>query len=65
MMDFNATSLYHSAMWDKKSVYPKLENLFVFKPDMIDVNVEILHIQTFNQDCKKICYIKNKILKST
>ena len=25
MMDFDATSLYPSAMWDEKSVYPKIE----------------------------------------
>ena len=31
MMDFNATSLYPSAMWSKNSVYPKIETGFAFK----------------------------------
>ena len=35
MMDYDATSLYSSAMWDEKSVYPKIENGFAFKPHMI------------------------------
>ena len=34
MMDFHATSLYASAMWDENSVNPKLETAFAFKPDM-------------------------------
>ena len=29
-MGFNATSLYHSAMWDENSVYPKIETGLVF-----------------------------------
>ena len=33
-MDFDATSLYHSAVWDEKSVYPKIESVFAFKPQM-------------------------------
>ena len=60
MIDFNATSLYHSAMWDKKSVYPKIESGFTFKPDMNDVNVEILNNQTFNQDCNESFILKIK-----
>ena len=49
-MDFDATSLYPSAMWDEKSVYPKLETGFVFKPDMNDVYVEAFNNQSFNED---------------
>ena len=30
-MDFDATSLYPSAMWDDNSVYPKIETGFAFK----------------------------------
>ena len=30
-MDYDATSLYLSAMWDEKPVYPKTETGFVFK----------------------------------
>ena len=49
-MDFDATSLYPSAMWDEKSVYPKIETGFAFKPHMNDVYVEAFNNQTFNED---------------
>ena len=49
-MDFNAISLYPSAMWDEKPVYPKTESGFAFKPDMNNVCVEVFNNQTFNQD---------------
>ena len=49
-MDFDATSLYPSAMWDEKSVYPKIETGFAFKPQMNDVYVEAFNNQTFNED---------------
>ena len=49
-MDYDANSLYPSAMWDENSVYPKLESGFCFKPDMNDVYVEAFNDQTFNQD---------------
>ena len=35
--DFDATSLYPSAMWDNDSVYPKIESCKAFKPHMIDM----------------------------
>ena len=50
MMDFDATSQYPSAMWDEKSVYPKIETGFAFKPHMNNVYVEAFNNQTFNQD---------------
>ena len=50
MMDFDATSLYPSAMWDEKSVYPKIGSGFAFKPHMNNVYVEAFNNQTFNQD---------------
>ena len=50
MMDFDATSLYPSAMWDEKSVYPKIETGFAFKLHMNNVYVEAFNNQTFNQD---------------
>ena len=40
MMDFDATSLYPSAMWDENSVYPKVESGFAIKPHMNNVFVE-------------------------
>ena len=49
-MAFDATSLYPSAMWDKNSVYPKIETGFAFKPYMKDVYVEAFNNQTFNED---------------
>ena len=50
MMDFDATSLYPSAMWDHNSVYPKIETGFAFKPHINNVYVEAFNNQTFNQD---------------
>ena len=49
-MNFDATYLYPSAMWDSDSVYPKIETGFVFKPYMRDVYVETFNNQTFNED---------------
>ena len=49
-MDFAATSLYPSAIWDDNSVYPKIETEFAFKPHMNDVYVEAFNNQIFNQD---------------
>ena len=48
-MDYDATSLYPSAMWDKNSVNPKIETGFAYKPHMINVYVEAFNNQTFNQ----------------
>ena len=39
-MDYDATRLYPSAMWDEKSVYPEKETGFAFKPLLNDVYVE-------------------------
>ena len=36
-LDFHATSLYSSAMWDENGVYPKIETSYAFKPHMNDV----------------------------
>ena len=49
-MDFDATSLYPSAMWDENSVYPKIETGFAFKPVMNDVFVEAFNNQSFNEN---------------
>ena len=50
MMDFDATSLYPSAMRDQNSVYSKIETVFAFKSDMKDVYAEAFINQTFNQN---------------
>ena len=49
-MDFDATSLYPSAMWDENSVYPKIESGFAFKPQMNKTYIDAFNNQTFNQD---------------
>ena len=49
-MDFDATSLYPSSMWDQNSVYPSIETGFALKPNMNDVYVEAINNQIFNQD---------------
>ena len=49
-IDFDATSLYPSAMWDENSVYPKIETGLAFKPHMNDVYVKAFNDQTFNED---------------
>ena len=50
MMDFDATSLYPSAMWDEKSVYSKIESGFAFKPYINKTYVEAFNNENFNQD---------------
>ena len=52
-MDFDATSLYPSAMWDQNSVYTKIETGFAFKPNMNDVYVKAFNNQSFNEDGDK------------
>ena len=41
--------LYPSAIWDKNSIYPRIETGYVFKTDMNDELVEKLSNQTFTQ----------------
>ena len=47
-MKFDCNSLYPAAMWDERSVYPKMETGFVFKPHLHDVYVDAFNIQSFN-----------------
>ena len=49
LWDFDAVSLYPSAMWDPKSIYPKIETGYSFKREMIYELVEKLNTQTFTQ----------------
>ena len=42
-IDFDATSLYPSAMWDIDSVYPKIETGIAFKPHMNFIYVEVFN----------------------
>ena len=57
-MDFDATSLYPSAMYDENSVNPKIESGFVFKAHLNDVYMEPINIQTFNQDGNESAFLK-------
>ena len=59
-MDFDATSPYPGAMWDEKSVYPKIETGFAFKPHMNDIYVEAFNNQTFNEDGDESAILTNK-----
>ena len=64
-MDFDATSLYLDAMWDKNSVCPKIKTDYAFKPRMNDMFVKDFNIETFNQDVNESPRIEIKILQST
>ena len=48
-MGYDGNSLYPSAMWDEKSVYPKIETGFAFTPNMNDVYVDAFNNQAFNE----------------
>ena len=49
LRDFDAVSLYPSAMWDPKSIYSKIETGYAFKREMNDQLVEKFNNQTFTQ----------------
>ena len=49
LWDFDCLSLYPSAMWDKKSTYPKIETGYAFTRDMNEGLVEKFNNQTFTQ----------------
>ena len=58
--DFDATSLYPSAMMDKKSVHPNIETGFAFIPDRKDVYSEAFNNKSFNQDGNESGILKLK-----
>ena len=49
LWDFDAVSLYPSAMWDEKSIYPRIATGYAYTKDMNDELVEKFNNQTFNQ----------------
>ena len=49
LWDFDATSLYPSAMWDEKSIYPRIETGYAFTRDMNKFLVHRFNNQTFTQ----------------
>ena len=46
--DFDAVSLYPSAMWDENSIYPRIETGYAYKTDMNDELVEKFKSGNFN-----------------
>ena len=57
MMDFDATSLYPSAMWDENSVYLMIESSFAFTPHMNGFYVRAFNDQTFNECLQMIMHL--------
>ena len=49
LWDFDAVSFYPSAMSDEKSIYPRIETDYAFKPDLNDQLVENFNNQTFTR----------------
>ena len=49
LWDFDATSLYPSAMWDEKSVYPRIETGYAYTRDMNNELVEKFNNQIFTK----------------
>ena len=59
-MNFDATKLCPSAMYDENSVYPKMESGYAFKPHMNDITVNEFSNKTFNQDGNEFVFLKIK-----
>ena len=49
LWDFDAVSLYLSAMWDENSIYSRIETGYAFTRDMNDELIEKFNNQTFTQ----------------
>ena len=47
--DYDCVSVYPSAMWDSKSIYPRIETGYLFTKDMNDVLVEMFNNHTFTK----------------
>ena len=64
LWDFDAVSLYPSAMWDENSFYPRIEIGYAFTRDMNDELVEKFNNQTFTRGSAilKIKYYNSKDL---
>ena len=67
MWDFDCNSLYPSAMWDPKSIYPRIETGYAFTKDMNEELVEKFNNQTFTKGSAtlkvKYYYPKNLIVQ--
>ena len=60
VMEFDATSLYTSAMWDKNSIYPRIETGYAFKPQMNKTYVNAFNDQKISQDGNESAALKLK-----
>ena len=49
LWDFDAVSLYPSAMWDENSIYPRIEKGYAYTRDMNDELVKKFNSVNFNQ----------------
>ena len=49
LWDFDAVILYPSAMWDEKSIYPRIETGYVYTEDMNDELVSKFNNGKYNQ----------------
>ena len=49
LWDFDAVSLYPSAMWDENSIYPRIETGYAYTSNMNDELVNKLSSGNFNQ----------------
>ena len=49
LSDFDAVSLYQSAMWDENSIYPRIETGYAYARDMNDELVVKINTGNFNQ----------------
>ena len=49
LWDFDAVSLYPSAMWDEKSIYPRIGTGYAYTRDMNDELVNKFNTRNFNQ----------------
>ena len=59
-VDFDATILYTSAMWDENSVCPEIETGFAFKPLMNNIYVEAFNTQNFDGDGSEAAILRIK-----
>ena len=49
LVEYDAASLYPSAMWNDNSIYPTIETGYAFTPDMNDEIVEKFNNQTLTK----------------
>ena len=50
LWEFDAVSLYPSAMWDENSIFPRVETGYAYTKDMNDELVETFNTGNFSQE---------------